>query len=63
LGQEYFEALQQELPAKLLQQTQKLRKQFSGWPLRDLVRYVYQKYESYTSKSLIRDDILGPRPT
>ncbi|WP_012311544.1 MULTISPECIES: hypothetical protein [unclassified Arthrobacter] len=61
LGQEYFDALQQELPAKLLQQTQKLRKQFSGWPLRDLVRYVYQKYESYTSKSLIRDDILGPR--
>lgn len=59
LGEEYFEALRQELPAKLIRQTEKLRRQFSGWQLRDLVRYVYKNYDDYTRNSLIRDNILG----
>lgn len=59
LGEEYFDALRSELPATVVDQAGDLRKKFSGWPLRELVRYVYERYDSFTEKSLIRDDILG----
>lgn len=59
LGREYFDALRTELPSTVVNQVGELRKKFSGWPLRELVRYVYERYDSYTQKSLIRDEILG----
>lgn len=59
LGREYYDALVSELPDSVVRQANELRGRFSGWRLRDLVRYVYQRYESYTDRSLIRDEILG----
>jgi hypothetical protein len=59
LGREYYEALAEELPNNVVRQAGELRGRFSGWRLRDLVRYVYERYEQFTENSLIRDDILG----
>lgn len=59
LGREYYEALAEELPGSVVRQAADLRNRFAGWRLRDLVRYVYERYERFTENSLIRDDILG----
>lgn len=59
LGMEYYKALVEELPDSVVRQAGELRSRFSGWRLRDLVRYVYQRYDSYTERSIIREDILG----
>lgn len=59
LGHEYLDVLKDELPKEVIVSAVQLRERFAGWPLRALVRYVYQKYEGYTGKSLIRDEILG----
>jgi hypothetical protein len=32
---------------------------FAGLPLRQLIRYVYERHPDFTDKSLIRDDVLG----
>jgi uncharacterized protein YwgA len=61
LGKEYYDALLSELPKSLIDQAARLRQRFAGWSLRDLISYVYRNYNSYTEKSLIRDEILGDR--
>lgn len=58
-GRNYYHALVSELPKNLTEQAERLRQQFAGWPLRSLIRYVYEKYQEYTTQSLIRDEILG----
>ena len=63
LGIEYYSALAAELPAEVAASASALRVRFAGWPLRALVRYVYEKYESFAEKSLIRDEILGKKRT
>lgn len=59
IGRDYYKALLGDLPAETVQKAEELRQRFAGWPLRRLIRYVYQQYEEYTSASLIRDEILG----
>lgn len=59
LGRKYYEALIGELPANVEHTVAKLKEQFAGLPLRQLIRYVYTRHEDMTGKSLIRDDVLG----
>jgi hypothetical protein len=59
LGAQYYDALLEDLPRSVVEQAAHLRQRFAGWPLRDLISYVYRNYDSYTENSLIRDDILG----
>ncbi|BBH16802.1 hypothetical protein Back2_10890 [Nocardioides baekrokdamisoli] len=61
-GWRYFHALAAELPDGAIEDVAGLKQRFARLPLRQLVRYVYQRYEDYTTKSIIRDDILGRRP-
>lgn len=58
-GRNYYHALVAELPKSVVEDADRLRKQFAGWPLRRLIRYVYEKYDEFTSNSRIRDDVLG----
>lgn len=60
-GRDYYHALMSELPGKVTEEADRLRKQFAGWPLRRLIRYVYETYDEFTSNSLIRDEILDER--
>lgn len=59
-GWRYFEALTKELPGGSISELQQFKRQFGYLPLRQLIRYVYSRYEDFTTKSIIRDDILGP---
>ncbi|WP_141989928.1 hypothetical protein [Rhodoglobus vestalii] len=59
LGRDYFAVLTRELPKVTVSEAADLRKRFAGWSLRQLVRYVYERYDDYTKNSLIREDILG----
>jgi len=59
-GWRYFEALRTELTPEALDELVDFKKKFAGLPLRQLVRYVYLRYDEYTKNSLIRDDVLGP---
>lgn len=59
LGWQYFEALTQELPEGALSEIENFKSRFASLPLKTLVRYVYQRYADYTTKSLIRDQVLG----
>lgn len=58
-GWRYFEALSKELTPDSLEEISSFKKRFAFLPLRQLVRYVYLRYDSYTTKSKIRDQILG----
>lgn len=58
-GRKYYQALISELPQSTERTLTRFKEQFGAMPLRQLVRYVYQRYPEYTDKSLIRDDILG----
>lgn len=60
-GKRYFEALSKEMPPKSLKEIVALKKSFAYLPLRQLIRYVYQEYEEFTTKSFIRDEVLGNR--
>lgn len=60
-GWRYFNALSSELSPDSLGELQGFKRQFAYLPLRQLIRYVYSRYEAFTTKSQIRDDILGPR--
>jgi hypothetical protein len=62
-GQRYFEVLSQQLPKGAMAELSDFKSRFSRLPLRQLVRYVYQRYDAFTSNSLIRDDILGKPAT
>ena len=70
-GYRYYSALVSQLPSATVDELAGFKARFARLPLRQLVRYVYQRYPDYTEKSLIRDEILGrpphhdpdPRPT
>jgi hypothetical protein len=59
-GWRYYDALRKELPENAEAVVGKLKRRFGGVPLRQLVRYVYQRHPEYTDRSIIRDEILGP---
>ena len=59
-GWRYFEALQKELTESARQELGSFKKQFAFLPLRQLIRYVYMNYDSFTTKSQIRSQVLGP---
>jgi hypothetical protein len=58
-GQRYYKALIRDLPAGTEQELKSFKDRFASVPLRQLVRYVYQRYPAMTERSVIRDDILG----
>lgn len=58
-GRAYYRALKQELPGSSVEEAEVVRRRFAGWPLRRLIRYVYEGYDEYTTNSLIREEILG----
>jgi hypothetical protein len=58
-GRRYYKALVEELPSDTEATLERFKQRFAALPLRQLIRYVYQKYPGYTDKSLIRRDILG----
>jgi hypothetical protein len=57
-GQRYYKALLGELPKSVEEELSEFKKRFAAVPLRQLIRYVYERYPSYTDKSIIRDDVL-----
>lgn len=58
-GWRYFAALDEEMKPEALKELTSFKARFAPLPLRQLVRYVYQRYDEFTTNSLIRDDILG----
>ncbi|MBV9193881.1 MAG: hypothetical protein JO168_07015 [Solirubrobacterales bacterium] len=58
LGHRYYDALLRELPAGAEATLVEFKQRFGVLPLRQLVRYVYQRYPEYTDRSEIKDDIL-----
>lgn len=62
-GWRYYSVLTSSLPEAALDDLTAFKNRFAPLPLRQLVRYVYQRYEEFTERSVIRDDILGPQTT
>ena len=58
-GRKYYEALIRDLPKSTETCLADFKARFGGRRLRQLIRYVYKKYPTYTDKSLIRDEILN----
>lgn len=58
-GNRYFQALLKVVPAEAREQVRKIKDRFSSMPLRQLVRYVYERYPAFTVNSKIKDKILG----
>lgn len=60
-GRRYYNALIEEMPRGTEQRLAEFKRRFGKMPLRQLVRYVYEKpeYKDYVSRSIIRDEILG----
>jgi len=58
-GIRYYSVLRDEVPGRYIDELTKLKEQFGSIPLKQLVRYVYQRYPTMTKNSIIRDDILG----
>jgi uncharacterized protein len=58
-GQRYYQALISELPEGVEVQLSEFKTRFAALPLRQLIRYVYERYPEYTDNSIIRDSILG----
>lgn len=59
-GRRYFEVLASLVGKDAVKTASKLKDQFGSLPLRQLIRYVYQRHESFTTRSKIREQILGP---
>jgi hypothetical protein len=57
-GAKYYGALLSELPPNAEDVLADFKKKFGRLPLRQLVRYVYERYPQFTDKSEIRDEIL-----
>ena len=57
-GRRYYDALLSELPGGAAKTLADFKNRFARLPLRQLVRYVYERYPQYTDKSEIRDEIL-----
>lgn len=58
-GDNYYAALISELPENAEQVLADFKRKFAGIPLRQLVRYVYERYPQFTDKSEIRKEVLG----
>lgn len=60
-GRRYYHALTQEVPVELIEKVGRFKDRFGAMPLRQLIRYVYEKpeYEAYLTRSTIRDEIIG----
>ena len=58
-GWRYYQVLVSRLPEGALEELSAFKNRFASLPLRQLVRYVYQRYEDFTTRSLIRNDGLG----
>jgi hypothetical protein len=60
-GRRYYASLIQDLPNDAETQLQHFKDQFGRMPLRQLIRYVYQKpeYARYLERSVIKDQVLG----
>jgi hypothetical protein len=58
LGRRYYVALLNDLPPEAEGTLSAFKKRFVRLPLRQLVRYVYERYPEFTDKSEIRDQIL-----
>ena len=58
-GKKYYDVLVDELPANAEQVLGDFKSKFGRLPLRQLVRYVYERYPQFTDQSEIRDEILG----
>lgn len=56
-GRRYYKALISELPPDVEAEISQFKQRFASLPLRQLVRYVYKSYPTFTEKSLIKDDI------
>ena len=59
LGRRYYDALIRDLPPDVPGELQEFKARFAGLPLRQLIRYVYERHPDFTDKSIIRDDVLG----
>lgn len=59
-GKRYYEALVRELGPNAVDELSIFKSKFANVPLRQLIRYVYLRYPAFTTKSVIRRDILGP---
>lgn len=57
-GMRYYRALIELLPRTAEDTLNQFKERFSTLPLRQLVRYVYERYPEFTDKSEIRDQIL-----
>lgn len=58
-GRKYYEALASEVPPDLPYKVGQLKDRFGAIPLRQLLRFVYTRYEDYATASVIKDEILG----
>lgn len=58
-GRRYYEALASEVPADVPKAVGQLKDRFGALPLRQLLRFVYTRYEDFTTASVIKDDVLG----
>jgi uncharacterized protein len=58
-GRRYYGVLIEELPVDAERTLATFKSRFAHLPLRQLVRYVYERYPQFTDKSEIRDEILG----
>lgn len=58
-GRKYYKAVLRELPEGTETNLEKFKARFGALPLRQLIRYVYERYPDFTVKSSIRDEILS----
>lgn len=58
-GWNYYRAVLKDLPPEAPRLIADFKKRFASISLRQLVRYVYERYPEFTDKSEIRNQILG----
>jgi uncharacterized protein YwgA len=58
-GWRYYSALAEEVGTEVVKKISTIKEDFAALPLNKLVRYVYTNYDDYTTKSVIRDRVLG----
>lgn len=58
-GERYYRVLLSELPPNAEGVLTDFKQRFARLPLRQLVRYVYERYPQFTDESEIRDEVLG----
>lgn len=58
-GWRYYSAIRKNLVPEQLAELSSFKETFATISLRQLVRYVYERYDDFTSKSFIRDSVLG----